>query len=71
MNFMGTDTVASMICARDYYGSKKAGRQHPIHVNFDDVNKVSQIEFQTLKPAEFPFPLANDPLLGLQEKSSC
>ncbi|CAL1142026.1 unnamed protein product, partial [Cladocopium goreaui] len=24
VNFMGTDTVASMICARDYYGSKKA-----------------------------------------------
>ena len=24
VNFLGTDTVASMICARDYYGAKKA-----------------------------------------------
>ena len=26
MNFLGTDTVAAMICARDYYGAKKVGR---------------------------------------------
>ena len=26
VNFLGTDTVASMICARDYYGAKKAIR---------------------------------------------
>ena len=25
VNFLGTDTVAAMICARDYYGAKKAG----------------------------------------------
>ena len=28
VNFLGTDTVASMICARDYYGSKKADTDH-------------------------------------------